>query len=474
MNVVYIDVDSLRADHLGVYGHDQPTTPNIDELAEDAVHFENAYVANSPCMPSRAALISGRYGINNGVTTHGQSAQLIRSPQNWKDWFACWSEEWKKGGDVRNALAEWTGESSNWLTLPEVFFHERIQTCAVSSFPRHSAPYFYHLWHEFYQPQEPEGEGEYFQTPRAEDIIDRSIEFIDRKVSNDDEFFLYTQLWDPHAPHNRPDDEVNKFRDRTLPPYPTSEQLETHKDWKYSSANHLGIDDLDDLHELLANYDAEIHYADNHIGRLLDKLKNHGIYEDTLIVFTADHGEEFGEHGMYRQHWSAYEGTQRVPLIVKPPTDVPVERGTRQQLVTNVDMAPTIVDYANLDRPESWQGSSLRSVIRDSDTEWKDYIVFDHGLYTVQRAVRTEDWKFVRTYHPSLWDEILEERQLFDMTGGRWEQEDLKDEYPNIVANLEERMAVWAENHVGRFEDALHATARRGPAVYNSDRAYWE
>ena len=72
MPALYIDIDSLRPDHPGCYGYDAPTTPNIDAFAEDAVRFDRAYVANSPCMPSRAAFTTGRYGINNGVTTTGQ------------------------------------------------------------------------------------------------------------------------------------------------------------------------------------------------------------------------------------------------------------------------------------------------------------------------------------------------------------------------------------------------------------------
>ncbi|WP_255475238.1 sulfatase [Halapricum sp. CBA1109] len=148
---------------------------------------------------------------------------------------------------------------------------------------------------------------------------------------------------------------------------------------------------------MLAAYDAEIRYVDRHLGRLLDTLESQGRYEDALIVLLADHGEEFGEHGLYSEHWSTHEGTQRIPLVVKPPGGAARERS--DALVTNVDIAPTVADYAGLARPAAWQGRSLEPLVAGDDPEWRERVVLDHGLYTAQRAVRTERWKFVRTYH---------------------------------------------------------------------------
>lgn len=470
MNVLYIDIDSLRADHVGTYGYGPSTTPNIDDVADDGVWFENAYVANSPCMPSRAAFISGRYGINNGIETHGPSAQNLNSPKSRKQWYACWAEEWEKDG--REWLAETNGESRDWLTLPEMFFHERITTSAVSSFPRHTAPWFYHLWHEYHQPQEPNRRGEYMQTPRAADVVGLSLECLGRHLGDD--FFHYVQFWDPHAPYNRSDEDIEEFRDTALPPHPTAERIEAHQEWDaWRSAGQLGVSDRDDLGELLAHYDAEISYVDRQLGRLFEFLRAEDAYDDTLIVITADHGEEFGEHGIYREHWSTHDGTQRVPLIVKPPADTAVDTGRRQQLVTNVDVAPTLAAYADLDAPASWQGRSLRPVVRDPDAPWRDAIVFDHGLYTAQRAVRTDRWKFIRTYHPGFWGGVVPERQLYDMDSDPHEQEDLAATQPDVVADLEERMSVWQQEHVGIEEDTLHAVAREGPAGYEGQKDNW-
>lgn len=457
MNVLCIDIDSLRADHVGGYGYRGNTTPHIDELIEDGVAFERGYVANSPCMPSRAALMSGRYGIANGIETHGRLSQRMNRPEHRNDWAGSWTEN---------------EPDRPWWTLPELCFQHRIHTIGVSSFPRHPAPWFYHVWHEFIQPQEPDEEmttkwGHVsFQTPRAADVIDEALDALTR---TEHDVFLYVQLWDPHAPYNRSADEVDRFRSVDLAPYPTERQIEIHRTWDaVRSAAHVGIDDRADLNELVSAYDAEIHYADRHIGRLLEHLKKIERYEDTLILLTGDHGEEFGEHGLYREHWSTFDGTQRVPMVVKPPEGTPVEPGFRDQLITNVDFAPTIADYLGIAPPERWQGTSLRPIIESSDANGREAIVFDHGLYTAQRAIRTVEWKLIRTDHAGMWDGVLSEYELYDMGTDPWEQDDVIDEFPDVGNTLAGEMQHWADRYRDGDVDALSQVAENGPSGYNS------
>jgi arylsulfatase A-like enzyme len=458
MRVVYIDIDSLRPDHVGAYGYDASTTPNLDEFADDAIAFDNAYVANSPCLPSRAALLSGRYGMRSGIETHGPRAQQFDHPANDVEWAGTWSDH---------------VPGRPWWSLPRLFYEERIPTLAVSSFPRHPAPWFHDTWHEVHQPQEPAGEGESFQTPRAESVVDTAIDVLGRYDEQD--FFAYVQLWDPHGPYHRSDEEVAAFEDVPMPAHPTADQIAAHREWDaWRSADHMDVTDRDDLRQLLANYDAEIHYADQHVGRLLEYLRENGLYDETLVVVTADHGEEFGEHGLYREHWSTHDGTQRVPLLVKPPSGTAFESGHRSHLVTNVDMAPTLADYADLQPPGQWQGTSLRPVVDSPDADWRDAVVFDHGLYTAQRAIRTDRWKLVRTYHAGMWDPVVPAVQLFDVEADPWEQRDVSESNPETVDRLTSRLATWVENHLGDSTDALRAVSEEGPAGYLAFRDEFE
>jgi arylsulfatase A-like enzyme len=470
MNTLVVDIDSLRADHVGFYGYEAPTTPHIDSLARDGTWFENAYVANSPCLPARAGFISGRYGLNNGVVTHGKSGQMLRSHSTRRHWLANWAEDWT--ATTRTANRETVGESYDWQTLPELFFHRRVRTCGVSSFPRHTAPWFYHLWHEFHQPQEPAGDEEFFQTPRAEAVVDTGLDFLESH--GDEEFFLYVQLWDPHVPYKRPEGDVARFRNPPLPPHPTDEQIRAHRESEWSFAAALGVESRDDLGEMVAQYDAEIRYADRQIGRLLARLRDLELYDDTLVVVLGDHGEEFGENGVYRQHWSVHEGTQRIPLVFKPPTpDDGTPAGPITPLVTNVDIPPTLADYAGFETPASWQGRSLRPLVAGTDSGWRDHVVLEHGLYTVQRAIRTPEWKFVRTYHPAMWEAFEPKGQLYRLSDDPWEQQDLSEARPEVAASLERRMDAWVDRHEGPEGDALAALARRGPPSVHVDRQYW-
>jgi len=449
--VVYVDVDSLRPDHVGVYGYDPPTTPNIDALAAEGVHFERAYAANSPCMPSRAALLTGRYGVANGIATHGPPAQTPEWPQTWRDF---------------------DGDAADFWTLPECFFQAGVPAVAVSSFPRHPAPWFYHLWDAFHQPREPEGAGEYFQTPRAEAVVDRALDVLDRHEA----CFLYVQLWDPHAPYNRTAEEVARFRDPPLPAHPTVDEIRAHGQrdtWRNPGdpdlasalrhSDHDAVTDRDALGELLAHYDAEVDHADRHVGRLLEGLRERGRYDETLVVLTADHGEAFGEHGLYREHWSTHEPTQRVPLVLKPPASAgaPTEPAGRDHLVTNVDLPPTVLDYAGLDVPDAWQGRSLRAPVEDPDGDWRDRVVVEHGLYTAQRAIRTDRWKLIHTRHSGDWDRP--EWCLYDLQDDPLEQSDVTDEHPDAVERLRSEMADWVDAHVGRGGDPLAEVAADGP-----------
>jgi arylsulfatase A-like enzyme len=456
--VVYVDVDSLRSDHVGAYGYSQPTTPHVDSVAADGVSFERAYVANSPCLPSRAAFLSGRYGLENGIETHGTASQQMRTPANNVEWAGNWTEQ--------------VNEDRSWWMLPELFFENRIETCAVSSFPRHPAPWFYHVWHQYRQPQEPNNADEMFQTVRGERVVSSAEQFLRTHAADD--FFLYVQLWDPHSPLNRPESEVERFRDGDAPPFPTSEQIEDHQEWDaWRSATHMDVNNRDDLAELLAQYDAEIRYADEQIGRLLETLQEHGLYDETLLVVTADHGEEFGEHGLYEEHWSTFEGTQHIPLVVKPPASTEWHSGPRDHLVTNVDLPPTLADYAGLEPPARWQGRSLRPIIENPARKWRDHVVVDHGLYTAQRAVRTDEWKYIVTKHPGMWDGVTPEEQLYRVVEDPWEQNERANEHPEVVQQLRDVVSAWTDNHLSANEDALETVARDGPAGYLAFSSDW-
>ena len=176
MRILYLDIDTLRADHLGCYGYHRPTTPNIDALARDGVRFTNVYASDVPCLPSRTALITGTFGIRNGVVNHGGLAADLRPVGATRD-FINW-----------NAWFSWAG------ALYNVGWH----TASLSSFPfRHSATWWNSGFVEAMNLMRGMG-GE-----RADQVLPGALDWLDRR-GRGDRWFLHVHLWDPHTPYTTP------------------------------------------------------------------------------------------------------------------------------------------------------------------------------------------------------------------------------------------------------------------------------
>lgn len=337
---------------------------------------------------------------------------------------------------------------------------ESITTCAVSSASRYPAPWMFNFWHEYHQPEEPE-EVSTFASVKAEEVVDIGLEFL--KDSQED-FFLYLQFWDPHVPMQRPEEEVKDFTDMDMPEHPTEEQIKSHQKWSTkNSASEKEIKNREDLRKLYAEYRAEVNHVDSELGRLIEHLKDQGIYQESLIILTADHGEEFGEHGVYQEHWSTNENIQRVPLMIKPPKEP--EKQEIEEITGNVDIPATILDYMGLEKPEKWQGRSLKPLIQDESFDWRDFMVMDHGLHTAQRCIREDEWKMIQTFHPGDWGRKIQEMQLFNVEEDPFEQENLALEKPKLVEELKQKMDLWVERRK-HGQDPLGKIGKQGPAGF--------
>ena len=446
MKTLLIDVDALRFDQLGAYGQNQDITPEIDSLSQDSFVFKNSYAAGSPSMPSRASMLYGRFPVHHHVETHGTMGQTMNHPYNW-------SFSVKK---------DWEGDLRDWWSLPEALFRNGVETCAVSSASRYPAPWMFNFWSEYHQPEEPDEDVTTFASVKAEEVTEIGLDFLE---DSKEDFFLYLQFWDPHVPMQRPEKEVKNFEDMKIPEYPTEEQIKNHQDWETkNSASEKNIESREDLKDLYARYRAEINYVDSQLGRIFDYLKNEGIYEESLIILTADHGEEFGEHGIYQEHWSTNESIQKVPLIVKPPENES-KAGEVDELVSNTDIAGTVLDYHGLEKPGKLQSRSLKPLIEEESFDWREFMVMDHGLHTAQRCIREGRWKMIQTLHPGDWDRKIQEMQLFDLREDPFEQENLALEKPKLVEKLKQKMDLWVQQRKYN-SDPLVKVAERTPAGY--------
>lgn len=427
MRILFLDLDTLRPDHLGCYGYHRNTSPNIDSIAKQGVIFTNYYCSDAPCLPSRAALFTGRFGIHTGVVGHGGTAADMRiegSPRGFKDRLS------------REALT---------FTLRNA----GLKTVTVSPFgERHGAYWFYAGFNEMYNTGKSGLES-------AEDITPTVLEWIKSNAYKDN-WFLHVNYWDPHTPYRAPLDFGNPFENDPLPKWLTEETLAKHRemvgphaareinmydnrvDPKYP--RHLGeIKDMRDLKKFIDGYDCGIRYMDEHIGRILNALDEQGVLNDLAIIISADHAENMGELGLYGEHATADHITCRIPMIIRWP-------GGKSGLVDkslhyNLDLAPTLADLLGRPKAPAWDGQSYAPTILEGKDCGREYLVLSQCAHTCQRSVRFGDWIYIRTYHDfyHLWPDEM----LFNIKEDPHEQNNVAAQHPDICKQAAHYLQEW-------------------------------
>ena len=401
MKVIYIDIDSLRPDRLGVYGYHRPTSPNIDRIAKEGVRFTRCYTSDSPCMPSRSAAISGRFGIRNGVVTHGDSALT---------------------------------QMGNIPTLPEVLRENGVKASVISTFGRHPSPWFYVGWQEYRDPI-----GWRFQQTPAWKINESVISWLDDNANDD--FFLWVHYWDPHAVYDSPKSLVNFMGEHSLPVDVTPEMIESHQnDHFWHCAKMMGIYSHDDYANMINEYDAEVRYVDYYVGQLVDELDRRGILDETMIIVASDHGEGLGENGVYVEHWSTNETVNRIPLIVKFPHSQ-ASGSVSSSFVYQLDIPATVCEAFHIQPPMEWDSQSLFPFTKQTDLEKRSHVVVGHGLYTAQRSVVTKEWKLTRTMNGGEWK--YPALQLFHLPSDPFEHNNVVLDNTDVVNRLNAHLTDW-------------------------------
>ncbi|MFW6153937.1 MAG: sulfatase [Planctomycetota bacterium] len=434
MRVLILDVDTLRPDHLGCYGYHRNTSPTIDAIADEGVRFTQYYCPDAPCLPSRAALMSGRFGIHTGVVNHGGTAADMRL----------------QGGErsFRDRMA--------FESLPAMFKHRGWHTALISPFgERHAAWWFYAGFKEMHNPGKCGNES-------AEEITPTVLDWIDRR-GGEDEWLLHVNYWDPHTVYRAPEEFGNPFEDDPIDDWLTGEVLEEHRKMvgphcahevsMYDNRTYRGrprqlgeLKSLADVKHHMDGYDCGIRYMDGHIAQIVEALKAKGVWEDTVVIVTSDHGENQGELGIYAEHGTADDITCRIPMIVRWPGGKAghVDDG----LHYNLDLAPTLAELLD-DKPRpSWDGRSYATTITNGDDTGRDYLVVSQCCHVCQRGVRTGPWMYIRTWHDGF--HLFPREMLFNIEADPHEQHDLTDERPDIVHQCAYLLSEW--------HDAMMAT----------------
>jgi arylsulfatase A-like enzyme len=418
MRILFIDIDTLRPDHLGCYGYHRSTSPNIDRIAAQGVRFDNCYVSDAPCLPSRSGLWSGRTGFHTGIVNHGGVAAdpfIEGSTRGFRDVY----------------------DRTGWIPM---LSRLGLHTVTVSPFAeRHSAWWWYAGYKEMYNP----GKG---GVESAEDVTPLALDWI-RRNARKDNWFLHVNYWDPHTPYRAPQSFGNPFASDPLPawlteevrqkcwdgygPHSAQEPMGFHVDEGCEIAAQnprvpLQIDSMDAVRRWIDGYDTGVRYADEHVGILLDALAAEGVLDDLVIIISSDHGENLGELNVWGDHQTADNITCRVPLIIRWPgvTDTPrVDRA----LHYHFDWAATLVEMLGGTVPANWDGRAFTQAFRAGCDQGREYLVVSQGAWSVQRGVRFnaggEEYFCLRSYHDGY--KMVQPLMLFNLTRDPHEQYEL-------------------------------------------------
>ena len=444
MRILYVDVDSLRPDHLGCYGYGRDTSPTVDALADEGRRFTNVYASDVPCLPSRTALFSGRFGVHTGVVNHGGIAADPRPLGG--------NRTFRNDGPFR--------------TLPTALREAGLYTATISPFPsRHAA---FHVLDGFREWRDTGEDG----LERADQVLPVATDWLQEHAAEDD-WFLHVNFWDPHTPYDTPESYGNPFSADTAPAFPDKATVREHYEsyGPHSAQDVHGwgqdpdlprtpaeIDSRAAAIEWIDGYDVGVRYFDDHLSDLLAVLQEADVADETFVVVSADHGENLGELNVYGDHQTADEPICNVPLVMRGPG---IEPGVDEAFHYQLDLAPTLVELAGGEVPERWDAKSFAKSVDGRESAGRDYVVTSQGAWACQRGVRWDDWLLLRTYHAGLKD--LEDIELYNLATDPHETTDLSDDRPEVVDKGERRLETWIAERMREAAEGRNGGNPAGP-----------
>lgn len=317
--ILLIVADTLRADRLGSYGYPLPTSPRIDSLATGSLLYESAMTPAPFTMPAMAGLLTGRYPETVGVANHSRADRLVEEAHT--------LAEAAKLAGYRSAAVV----SNPWLARPSMGFSQGFETFITTAQSSHTQP----------------------QRMDATTVTDLAMEMLARMSGAP--FLLWVHYMDTHMPYKAPSTFTARFGNesgtsRVMADFtdPTTDRQELYFEPGYENG---------EIESTKRLYDAAVAYMDSEIGRLLDRMKELGLYDEAIIIFLADHGESLGEHGLFFAHdFTVYEELVRVPMIIRMPT-TPSARVS--SVVSLLDLFPTLCAATTLNCPAITDGVDL-------------------------------------------------------------------------------------------------------------------
>jgi len=430
-HIVLVTIDTLRADHIGLYGYERPTSPFIDSLAAESTVFEHAVPTSPSTAPSVASLLTGVYRASHGVRANGET--LPDGVETLAEIFH--AHGYRTIGRVANPMLDASkgyGQGFDDFALPPGLVQRPPEMLG-------GAP-----------------------------LVAEALRLID--AAGDAPFFLWLHFYDPHGPYYPPAQYRGAFHaaEYRWPSDAAELAVAGERNALFRLPQYQVVERERAPADYRARYDAEIRYVDDHVRAIVEKLRQRGLWDDTLFVLTADHGEALGEHGYYFQHgWFTYDDCTRVPLLVRAPGRMPPGRRV-PQTVSLVDVAPTVLELAGLPASAEMEGTSLLRQLGDGASERAVFAQSYHGTGRV--ALRRGRFEYIFTPArgpnappPAPEDEPIlpatARTELYDLDADPTEAHDLSAIRADVTRELAAATRAWLADQHRRGE----AVARRTP-----------
>ncbi|QOY84987.1 sulfatase [Paludibaculum fermentans] len=429
-NVILITLDTVRADHLHLYGYPRQTTPQLEEFARQATVYSGAISAADWTAPSHATMMTGLYALRHGVRYDYPDVRLGHIPQS----APTLAETLQHYGYRTAAIV-----ANKAYLAPEIGFGRgfdlyRVPTTPVSletsRMPSVLRSTRLHLMGIS------GADTPYVPGAKIADEVGKLLP----KWKRGRPEFLFLNLMDAHWPYNPPP----PFKNRFMTPTKDRTSAEFYEIVKLVDQEKRVVTPQE-REELVAAYDSGIAYVDHELGRLFQMLRANGLFDNSLIIVSADHGEVFGERSLMEHGVSVYQDQVHVPLIVKYPG-----QKARQDVavtVSLVDLFPTVLDVLGAPVPRRLAGITLRKadklaarpVYAESYALWQKWGV-EERFIDVERAVYLGGLKMVLT--------TKGRRELYDLAADPNETRDVQGSKPEQAAQLERLLRTWQQNYI--------------------------
>jgi arylsulfatase A-like enzyme len=442
-NILLIQADQHRADCLGVGGHPFIQTPNLDRLASQGVNFTHAFCPIPLCTPSRASLLTGMWPAGHGAIANPDTETgrpLLAG-------LPTFSQSLREAGYFLGYVGKWGVDPQHGPT--HFGFHTYISEKD------------YGVWRaNLGVPPRPHtnrwfGENDPAITADQSRLAwgaDQTIRLLAQAAEQGQPFFLRWDPSEPHLPNVVPEPYASLYPPQEIPPWPNFADSLTGKPYIHRQQRRTwGIDDWDwtQWAPIVSRYLGEITLLDHQVGRLLAEVERFGLSGNTVIIYTADHGDLCGAHGLIDKHYVMYDELVRVPLIIRSPMGGPRGQAVDAFVCHALDLAATFCDLAGAERPATFAGHSLapwlaneppgqEHPIAQREDTFAVYYGNQFGLYS-QRMVRNRRWKYV-------WNATAED-ELYDLVNDPGELVNLaqRSDHAEPLAQLRSRLVAWME-----------------------------